>query len=75
MGLLDNTSTDDLIFELRNRSKTMFLAMRPLADHKEFTAVVAMGVEGRKVVSATDRDSCIGLAYQAMQCAIPKSVD
>jgi hypothetical protein len=71
---LDHISTDDLLAELRSRSKTMFFAMRPLADHADFTAIISMGVDGRKPITADDRDRCLGLAQQAMIYAVPKDV-
>jgi len=72
MELIEEVSTDELIAELRRRSKTLFVAMRPAADHAEFTAVIALGVDGKRPVDQTDRDRCIGLAYQAMQYVTPK---
>jgi hypothetical protein len=74
MSELDHISTDDLLAELRGRSKTMFVALRPLAEHKDFTAVISMGIDGRKPVTADDRDRCLGLAHQAMLYAVPKDV-
>jgi len=71
---LEDVSTDDLLQELRRRSKTMFFAMRPMADHHDFTAVIALAVDGRKPTTADDRDRCLGLASQAMQYAVPKNV-
>lgn len=72
---LEHVSTDDLVAELRSRSKTLFVAMRPLADERDFTAVISMGVDGRQVATAFDRDRCLGLAFQAMQYSIPKAIE
>lgn len=72
---LEHVSTDDLVGELRSRSKTMFIALRPLAEHKNYTAVLAMGIDGKKVVTVDDRDRCLGMVYQAMQYVIPKPED
>lgn len=72
---LDPISTDDLIAELRNRSQVVFIAMRPLAQHHDFTAVISMGIDGRKVITAEDRDRCLGLAFQAMQYSTPKAIE
>ena len=66
---LELTSTDDLLEELRRRSKAIFLAMIPLAEHKEFRQIYSLGVDGGRAVTADDADRCLGLAYRAMlQC-------
>ena len=75
MSDLKTTSTDDILSELRSRSKVLFVAMRPMAEHRDFTAVVSMGVDGSKVVTAGDRDRCLGLAFQAMNYCIPKEIE
>jgi hypothetical protein len=53
----------------------MFLTLRPLAEHRDFSAVIAMAVDGRKPEAPDDRDRCLGLAFQAMQQAVPKPID
>lgn len=59
---LEFVDTDDLIDELKIRSRVFFLAMRTLAE-KDQDTIYSFGVNGNKDTNNDEeRDSCIGLA-------------
>lgn len=63
---LEHVDTSDLVHELQRRSRVFFLALRPLADDPDFTAMYSISVDGKLCTTTGDeRDRCYGLAQSA----------